>query len=223
MDDLKFKREHVLEAIQQVRANGRNWLLETARGHGGGKARLGKHFLVFEGEPYPVKALSRLANKLAGGNALSRAHTHATVPYFNELGFETRVGKEAAVNKRLRRLSSVLARDEQAKFRKKVFEYYGARCLVTGADSLIVLEAAHIIPVSKDGPDEAHNGLPLRADIHRLFDANLMQINPETFTLSVLEEAGKYYEKFHGMHLAHLQRYASPKTVRRLQKRLAGR
>lgn len=64
---------------------------------------------------------------------------------------------EIAVERQLR-LAEVWGRPGQAKFHRAVFELFGARCLVTGCQSLVALEAAHIIPVAGGGCDEAWNG-----------------------------------------------------------------
>ena len=45
-------------------------------------------------------------------------------------------------------------------------------CALTGETCKSVLEAAHIVPAHKGGCDVPSNGILLRADIHRLFDAN---------------------------------------------------
>jgi putative restriction endonuclease len=58
----------------------------------------------------------------------------------------------------------------QGTFRIAVLEAYGRGCAVTGEHSLPALEASHIRPYAQDGPHEIHNGLLLRADLHRLFD-----------------------------------------------------
>ncbi|MBI4737648.1 MAG: HNH endonuclease, partial [candidate division NC10 bacterium] len=44
----------------------------------------------------------------------------------------------------------------------------GART-VTGEKALPVLQAAHIRPVTKEGPHRVDNGLLLRSDSHALF------------------------------------------------------
>lgn len=50
-------------------------------------------------------------------------------------------------------------------------------CTITGEETKDVLEAAHIIPASQGGAEVIENGILLRADIHRLYDANLFSIN----------------------------------------------
>jgi putative restriction endonuclease len=58
----------------------------------------------------------------------------------------------------------------QASFRLAVLDAYGGACAVTTEHSLPVLEATHIRPWKDGGRHELSNGLPLRRDIHRLFD-----------------------------------------------------
>jgi hypothetical protein len=68
----------------------------------------------------------------------------------------------------------------QPEFRKKVMAAYKGRCAVTGADVERVLEAAHILGYADKGESRVTNGLLLRSDIHALFDAGLLGIDPET-------------------------------------------
>ncbi|MEA2492607.1 MAG: putative restriction endonuclease, partial [Thermoleophilaceae bacterium] len=67
----------------------------------------------------------------------------------------------------------------QASFRMAVFEAYGNACAVTTEHSTPALEAAHIKPWSAGGLHEVRNGLPLRRDLHRLFDLGFMTIRPD--------------------------------------------
>ena len=48
-----------------------------------------------------------------------------------------------------------------------------------GEKALPVLQAAHIRPVTKEGPHRVDNGLLLRADIHALFDQGYVTVTPE--------------------------------------------
>jgi len=67
----------------------------------------------------------------------------------------------------------------QSSFRVLVTEAYQRRCAITGEKTLMALEAAHIIPYSGEGGHDVQNGLLLRADFHRLFDAGLVSVTPE--------------------------------------------
>ena len=44
----------------------------------------------------------------------------------------------------------------------------------------LVLDAAHIIPKREDGNEISRNGIALRTDIHRLYDANMFFIDPKS-------------------------------------------
>ena len=67
----------------------------------------------------------------------------------------------------------------QGAFRVAVTEAYRRRCAITGESTLLALEAAHIVPYSEEGTHEVPNGLLLRADFHRLFDAGLVSVTPD--------------------------------------------
>ena len=66
----------------------------------------------------------------------------------------------------------------QGAFRILVSDAYHRRCAVTGEKTFPVLEAAHIKPVSKGGEHRIDNGLLLRSDIHKLFDAGYVTVLP---------------------------------------------
>lgn len=71
-----------------------------------------------------------------------------------------------------------LTRTGQARFRKQILNAHARTCLLTGEKTLEVLEAGHIIPVEYGGKDIVENGLCLRIDVHRLFDAGKIRIKP---------------------------------------------
>ena len=62
----------------------------------------------------------------------------------------------------------------QGSFRVVVTEAYNRKCAMTGESTLLALEAAHIVPYAEEGAHDVRNGLLLRADFHRLFDAGLV-------------------------------------------------
>ncbi len=64
----------------------------------------------------------------------------------------------------------------QGAFRILVTDIYQRQCAVTREKALPALEAAHIKPVSEDGRHRIDNGLLLRSDIHRLFDAGYVSV-----------------------------------------------
>jgi HNH endonuclease len=69
-------------------------------------------------------------------------------------------------------------REGQGAFRVRVLDAYDRRCAVTGERSLPVLDAAHIQPYLGPASNHVQNGLSLRADIHRLYDAGYVTVTP---------------------------------------------
>lgn len=66
----------------------------------------------------------------------------------------------------------------QGGFSLVVADAYEKRCAISGERTYPVLEAAHIVPVSRGGHHAAENGLLLRSDIHKLFDRGYVTIRP---------------------------------------------
>lgn len=67
----------------------------------------------------------------------------------------------------------------QGAFQLGVLDTYHRRCAVTGEKALPVLDAAHIRGVAEGGQHRLDNGLLLRSDVHRLFDAGYVTVTPE--------------------------------------------
>ncbi len=67
----------------------------------------------------------------------------------------------------------------QGSFRLAVFDAYDGACALTGEHALPALEAAHIKPFAAGGTHELVNGLPLRRDLHRLFDLGYVSARPD--------------------------------------------
>lgn len=66
----------------------------------------------------------------------------------------------------------------QARFRKRLL-MIDPRCAITGEEELALLDAAHVVPAADDGSDIEANGLLLRIDLHRLFDAGFFRISKQ--------------------------------------------
>jgi len=77
--------------------------------------------------------------------------------------------KKRVVTSRLQR--------NQARFRNALLACETS-CVLTGESSIDALEAAHIIPSKEGGAEVIQNGILLRADIHRLYDAGKFLIDP---------------------------------------------
>lgn len=72
-----------------------------------------------------------------------------------------------------------IQRGQQGQFRQSLLAMDGC-CALTREACESALEAAHIIPAHQGGPEYPENGMLLRADVHRLFDAGKLEICPET-------------------------------------------
>lgn len=97
---------------------------------------------------------------------------------------------------RQRVMTEILTRPNQAIFRNNVLVAFNSKCLITGVKLEVVLEAAHIMPVSKKGKDTVDNGLCLRSDIHLLYDTGHLRIDTcGGIHLSEDASQGENYEK----------------------------
>lgn len=99
----------------------------------------------------------------------------------------------------------------QATFRIAVLDAYSRRCAITGERSLPVIEASHIQPFARGGQHAVQNGLPLRRDIHRLFDLGYVAVRPDrSFAVSPAlrdqYENGRVYYELEGRELREPQR-----------------
>jgi len=118
-------------------------------------------------------------------------------------------------------------REGQPEFRADLIAIYG-RCAVTNVRLLDVLEAAHIIPHEFCGRNGSHvsNGLLLRADIHSLFDAQLIGFRyaGERLMIEVSSTiTNTPYGKLHGKEVylpKELEARPSPSALRIRQERL---
>ena len=98
-------------------------------------------------------------------------------------------------------------RQGQGTFRVEVTDAYHRQCAVSRERSLPVLEAAHIIEWSDTHTNDVTNGILLRADIHKLFDAGYVTIDPDGYRFVVSKrlkedyDNGKEYYLLHGTHI----------------------
>ena len=91
--------------------------------------------------------------------------------------FESEWRKQNLREPRDHRRSHQQIRD--AKFRPRILALDG-QCVISGETTRAALDAAHIVPAAENGNEILENGIALRADIHRLYDAGKFVIHPET-------------------------------------------
>lgn len=93
------------------------------------------------------------------------------------------------VDERKRMLARTIRRERQDIFRAAVYAAYDGRCAVSGTDVADVLQAAHIDDYRGMKSQIVNNGILLRADLHLLYDANLMGIQPVTYSIMLADDA----------------------------------
>lgn len=97
----------------------------------------------------------------------------------------------------------IRARRGQAAFRHELRKRFKDTCLVTQCRLPDLLEAAHISPYRGEKDNHPSNGLLLRADIHTLFDLDLLGVEPATLTVHLHPKArGMGYDAWNGTSLA---------------------
>jgi hypothetical protein len=97
----------------------------------------------------------------------------------------------------------VVPRPGATEFREKVLDSYTHKCAVSGISSLQAIEVAHIVPYYGIESDHIENALPLRADIHKLFDSGMLIVYFEEkenkFKIKchdfILKDYGDYHNK----------------------------
>ena len=105
-----------------------------------------------------------------------------------------------------------IQRDQQSQFRQWLLAN-DEHCALTGETCESVLEAAHIVPAHQGGQEVPANGILLRADIHRLFDADAPMFKIRANNGQVVPKKGFNYDS------ANLDGVQIPQDVR---ERIAG-
>lgn len=82
---------------------------------------------------------------------------------------------------------------KQAAFRRSLLELQQC-CAITGEKTQSALEAAHIVEAYANGPESLNNGILLRADIHRMYDASIFEIRCDG-SIGICGELSDEYRK----------------------------
>jgi hypothetical protein len=90
-----------------------------------------------------------------------------------------------AGDRRQRAMREIRLRRGQPAFRKKLRQRYGDLCMISGCNLIDVVEAAHISPYRGKEDNNPSNGLLLRADLHTIFDLDLLGIEPNTLEVQL--------------------------------------
>lgn len=94
----------------------------------------------------------------------------------------------------------------QGTFRVTLLQAYDRQCAITREKAVPALEAEHIRPFAEVQPHYVTNGLLLRSDLHRLFDAGYITMTPELRVEASPRmrddfNDGENYLRLHGSHI----------------------
>lgn len=216
----RLKRSHILRAIKEQERLG---LVEFRRLYRFGRAK--SRFLIFNNKPYDAKAIVGVAVKFLpdSNGPLTHDQFHGgnqPTKILRSLGFEVHDERFGSLTlppsaadqtvfdpKNLRDgrdfvRRTIVQRRGQQKFRSSLMVAYDRCCAVTNSSSEAVLEAAHITPYFGSDTNHVSNGILLRADIHTLFDLDLIKIKPKTHKIEVHQSIlDAEYRKLDGKEL----------------------
>lgn len=117
---------------------------------------------------------------------------------------------------RKRIIASIVRRQGQPEFRKKLLRIFERTCPISGCDAEAALEAAHICPYRGARTNNPTNGILLRSDLHTLFDLYLLSIDPvrkKVVLVDSLKRTG--YKKYHDKTLQFPHESSSKEALKR--------
>jgi hypothetical protein len=147
--------------------------------------------------PVDVDAVQVMLSRLA-------VHLPPTTSSSDAPATSPRGGRRSAVTK---------LRNGQGPFRKELLRRYGAVCAVTGPCPVEVLQAAHLRGFAEYETHELDEGVLLRADVHLLFDNELLAVNPNTWRVVLAPSLGGY-ETYAGLTGAEFVKGPNPEVIR---------
>lgn len=164
---------------------------------GGTGAR--SYYVVHNDRTLPLKTVIRLAY-LREGFDWDRPHSNVAARQLRT-NFDIRhITKETEKRRLERQRESAERWARDPRFRVDVLDLYTSTCVVSGCTAPDALDAAHILGVGSAGEDRPQNGIVFRADLHRLFDAEPIQmaINPSAMTVHFAEECRQHFALYEG-------------------------
>ena len=176
-----LSRRDVDAALKEAKRRGEHG--QELKVDGAGRSRT--HFVRFEEWTFGQKVVLKRALELSGikKEVDRKYNTRDGHKWLIANGYQTLVVPDlyktvSAETPLTYEIVKRLARQKQYKFRQKAIEAFFGRCAITGCSDIQALEAAHVTPFSEDGNDKPTNSLLLRADLHRLFDSDLLVVSP---------------------------------------------
>lgn len=122
-------------------------------------------------------------------------------------------------DERIKELRESVRRQGQAQFRNDLLKAYASRCAISGNDVPQVLQAAHIGQYRGPKTQIVTNGILLRSDLHLLFDAHLLSVEPDSkrIRLSKMLDKTEYFDfNKKQLHMpVYLEAYPNEKQLER--------
>ena len=155
-----------------------------------------KKFTLVKVGPHAKTIESLLLYSFIEGNPESDSLELSSEAADDSAELDSKIATRQLVKQQIRR------RRGQRKFRDALRKRYRDTCVVTGCKIVDLLEAAHIRTMSGVDDNNPDNGLLLRADIHTLFDLNLLGIDPMTLKVHLHASIKtSEYAEYDGQHL----------------------
>lgn len=104
-----------------------------------------------------------------------------------------------------REITETVHRPGASEFRTFVLDAYDNTCVVSKYVSIQTIEIAHIVPYYGVDSDHIENAIPLRADLHKLFDKGLLLIifneSEKKYRVKIHDFVMNDYKDFNGIEL----------------------
>ncbi|MDE2385586.1 MAG: HNH endonuclease, partial [Alphaproteobacteria bacterium] len=139
----------------------------------------------------------------------SLAKSQIEIDQISEGPFKLFVNEKSVVVSRVTRIARELA------FRKRVLGNFDFRCSITGRSMFDVsgasgIDAAHIVPLARNGTNDVRNGLALSKDLHWAFDHGMIAVESGIVVVSKKLPTGKNNDYVLSMAGTKLQRAEIP-------------
>lgn len=104
-----------------------------------------------------------------------------------------------------REVTESVNRPGASEFRNFVLDVYSNSCAISKFISVQIIEVAHIVPYYGVESDHIENAIPLRADLHKLFDKGLLVIffsdSDKKYKVKIHDFVMDDYKSFNGIEL----------------------
>jgi uncharacterized protein YjbI with pentapeptide repeats len=161
-----------LSGAQMPYADLRNTILRNANLSGTSLDKARTSDTDFEGAKYSFDTVLPVLSRL---QLQSMILVQEALPPDNQ---EVLVDLDSLADERKRTNVFRVSRKDQQKFRDRLIDAYHKKCAITQCDVESALDGAHIFPYRGPLTNCLWNGILLRLDLHRLFDAYLLTIDP---------------------------------------------